>query len=131
MNIRDIRLNANMTRKEFTEYFKIPKRTIENWEGGQRNPPEYVVELIKYKIEKERLGMLRLVEMDHGEVKTTIEGTLGEIVGCLKENKEIYTWMLDEDPKIEMPDFEDVKTLRELEYELEKVNLSWWSLVIE
>lgn len=75
--------------------------------------------------------MLRLVEMDHGEVKTTIEGTLGEIVGWLKKNKEIYTWMLDEDPEIEMPDFEDVETLRELEHELKKVDLSWWNLVIE
>ena len=75
--------------------------------------------------------MLKLVEKDHGEIKETFKGTLEEIVKWLKENDEIYTWILDEDPEIEMPDFENVETLRELEYELEKVNLSWWSLVVE
>ena len=25
----------------FSDKYKIPKRTIENWEGGKRNPPEY------------------------------------------------------------------------------------------
>lgn len=56
MNIKDLRLKTKMTQKEFAGYFKIPKRTIENWEGGKRNPPEYLVELIQYKIENERLG---------------------------------------------------------------------------
>ena len=72
--------------------------------------------------------MLRLIEKDHGEEKVLFEGTVAEIVEWLKNNKRIYTWMLDEDPEIEMPDFDDVETLRELEYELEKIDLSWWSL---
>lgn len=55
MNIKDLRLKTMMTQKEFAEYFNIPKRTIENWEGGRRKPPAYVVELIKYKIDNERM----------------------------------------------------------------------------
>lgn len=62
MDIKQIRTQTRMTQKEFGEYFNIPQRTIENWEGGKRTPPEYVVELIKYKVEKERLGMLDLGE---------------------------------------------------------------------
>lgn len=58
MNIKEIRLKTNMTQREFAEYLNIPQRTIENWEGGQRTPPEYVIELIKYKIEKEILNLL-------------------------------------------------------------------------
>lgn len=65
MGIKELRIKTNMTQKEFAEYFSIPQRTIENWEGGQRKPPEYVLELIKYKIEKERLGMTK----DLGEFK--------------------------------------------------------------
>ena len=38
---------------DFAKYFNIPYRTIQNWEAGTRQCPEYVVELIKYKLEKE------------------------------------------------------------------------------
>ena len=131
MDIKKLRIMARMTRREFAEYFNIPKRTIENWEGGQRTPPVYVVELIKYKIEKERLGMLRLVEKDHGKEKVLMEGYLNDIVQYLKDNDKIYTWILDEDPNAEMPCFDSIEVLRDLEHELTKVDLSWWSLEVE
>lgn len=55
MTIKDLRLSTGMTQQEFSDYFNIPKRTFEKWEQGIRTPPEYVAELIKYKIEKEGL----------------------------------------------------------------------------
>ena len=55
MNIKELRVSTDMTQTEFGEYLNIPMRTIQNWEGGQRNCPEYVIELIGYKLEKERL----------------------------------------------------------------------------
>jgi len=51
--IKDLRTAANMTQKEFAEYFCISKRNIENWEGGQRECPAYLVELMRYKLEHE------------------------------------------------------------------------------
>ena len=130
MDIKKLRIRTRMTQKEFAKYFNIPQRTIENWEGRQRKPPPYVVELIEYKIRKEKLGMLRLVEKDHSEEKVLMEGHLDDIVQFLKENEEIYTWILDEDPVAEMPCFDNVEVLRDLEYELAKVDLSWWSLEV-
>lgn len=44
-----------MTQAQFSEYFGIPKRTIENWEGNQRKCPEYVLNLIEYKLRNERM----------------------------------------------------------------------------
>lgn len=131
MTIKEIRTKASMTQKEFAEYFNIPHRTIQNWETGHRNPPDYVVELVKYKAEKERLGMLKLIEKDHGEVKILAEGTLEEVVNYLKENENIVNWVQDEDPGIELPELGEIETLRELEYELKKINLSWWELEVE
>ena len=60
VNIKELRLSTGMTIQEFSDYFNIPRRTIENWEGGQRKPPVYVVELIKYKIKKEEMEMKNL-----------------------------------------------------------------------
>lgn len=54
MNIKELRQTAKMTQYEFANYFGIPFRTIQNWEGGQRTPPQYIVNLIEYKLKKEK-----------------------------------------------------------------------------
>lgn len=59
MDIKELRASTRMTQKAFAEYFNIPVRTLQDWEGEKRTPPEYVTELIKYKIEKEELGKMK------------------------------------------------------------------------
>lgn len=44
--IHDIRITYGLTQAAMAEKFGIPKRTIENWDSGQRKPPEYVVRMI-------------------------------------------------------------------------------------
>lgn len=55
MTIRELREASGMSRKQFVEYFGIPYRTIQDWELGNRACPEYLLELMKYKLEKEGL----------------------------------------------------------------------------
>lgn len=135
--LKKIREQTRMTQKAFADYFNIPVRTLQDWESKKRTPPPYVVELIKYKIEKERLGMLRLVEKNEGKETVLTEGTLKEVVNYLKENPDLLDWMNhspwtdDGSPETELPDLDEVETLRDLRYELNKINLSWWSLEVE
>ena len=53
MTIKDLRTKSGMTQKAFAEYFGFSKRAVESWEGGKRDCPDYLVNLIKYKLEKE------------------------------------------------------------------------------
>ena len=55
MAIKEIRKACGMTQVEMAKQLNIPLRTIENWDGGQRKPPDYVLELIQYRL----LGMLK------------------------------------------------------------------------
>ena len=48
--IKDIRTRVGMTQEQFGEFLGIPRRTIQNWEGGQRKCPDYVVALIWSRI---------------------------------------------------------------------------------
>jgi transcriptional regulator with XRE-family HTH domain len=48
-----------MTQKEFADYLHVPFRSIQNWEGGQRSAPDYVVELIEYKLIMEGIIMTK------------------------------------------------------------------------
>lgn len=73
MNIRELRTKLKMTQKEFGEYLNIPQRTIQSWELGDRTPPEYVLQLIKYKIEKEN-GKMKKFEFGNIEnLEITVE----------------------------------------------------------
>lgn len=51
--IRNMRKEAGMTQKMFSDFFRIPVRTLQDWEAGVRKPPEYVVRLLPYKLKVE------------------------------------------------------------------------------
>lgn len=51
----ELRNSSGMSRKEFCEYFHIPYRTVQDWELGQRKMPDYLLQLIVYKLEIEGL----------------------------------------------------------------------------
>lgn len=53
MTIKNLREASGMTQQAFADYFGIPKRSIENWEGEQRKCPEYLLDLMEYKLQKE------------------------------------------------------------------------------
>lgn len=53
MTFKELRTMSGMTQKAFSEYFQIPKRTIENWDSGIRKCPEYLIALMEYKLSKE------------------------------------------------------------------------------
>ena len=52
--IKELRTASGMTQKAFSEYFGISKRSIESWEGGQRECPPYLLELMRYKLVNEK-----------------------------------------------------------------------------
>ena len=53
--IKELRIQTGLNRKEFSEYIGIPLRTIEDWEAGRRTPPEYIPRLISYQLKYEEL----------------------------------------------------------------------------
>ena len=48
--VRSLREKVGMNRKEFSEYTRIPVRTLEDWEAARRQPPEYVPRLLMYQL---------------------------------------------------------------------------------
>ena len=53
---RKLRESIGMNRKEFCEYFEIPYMTETDWELGNRSVPQYLLRLMAYKIEIEKLA---------------------------------------------------------------------------
>lgn len=53
--IIELRKSTGMNRKEFCAYFKIPYRTMSEWERDGRHAPDYLVRLLEYYIRVEML----------------------------------------------------------------------------
>ena len=50
--IKEARLSLGLSQAAFGELLEIPKRTIQNWEGNINTCPEYVENLILFKLSK-------------------------------------------------------------------------------
>lgn len=53
--LKVLRERSGMSQSQFAKYFNIPKATIQNWEQGRRACPEYLIDLIEYKLLNEHL----------------------------------------------------------------------------
>ena len=52
-DFRTLLKDSGMNIKQFSDYFEIPYRTIQNWNLGIRECPEYLLKLMQYKLENE------------------------------------------------------------------------------
>ena len=57
MTFKELRIASGMSRPQFAEYFGIPYRTVQSWDLGDRDCPEYLFQLMEYKLRKE--GILK------------------------------------------------------------------------
>lgn len=59
MDFNGVLEKSGMSVREFSDYFKIPYRTAQNWKNGVRQCPEYITELIEYRLDREEQKMRR------------------------------------------------------------------------
>lgn len=55
MELKEARMMTGLSQQKFGDYLHIPLRTIQDWEAGKRSCPEYVKELILYKLKSEKM----------------------------------------------------------------------------
>lgn len=52
--VKELRMQMGMNRREFSDYYGIPYRTVQDWEAEKRELPDYLLRLLKYKAEMEK-----------------------------------------------------------------------------
>ena len=57
LEMKQIRKMTGLSQIKFSEQYNIPRRTIEDWETGKMKCPDYVLELLEFKV-KYDLGCL-------------------------------------------------------------------------
>ena len=53
MTIKELRQITGLSQKAFGEKYHIPKRSIENWEGGQRQVSETILYLLERAVKED------------------------------------------------------------------------------
>ena len=51
--VKVLREKMGMNRREFSDYYGIPYRTVQDWEAEKRELPDYLLHLLKYRAEIE------------------------------------------------------------------------------
>lgn len=75
MTFKDLRQQSGMGRTQFAEYFGIPYRTVQSWELGDRKCPQYLLDLMEYKLGVEsNIYLITLDNSDEYHENIHIEG---------------------------------------------------------
>ena len=59
---KEARRLSGMKQKDMAKYFYMPYRTYQDWELGNRVIPEYILRLVLYKLEMEKIIPSGLLE---------------------------------------------------------------------
>lgn len=65
--LKKIREDLGMNKTEFSRYIGIPLRTLEEWEAGRRQMPDYVLRLIAYYTKMQQLLEKKKIEIEFDE----------------------------------------------------------------
>ena len=62
--LKKIREELGMNRTDFSRYVGFPLRTLEEWEAGRRQMPDYVLRLIAYYTKIQQLITEKKIEVE-------------------------------------------------------------------
>lgn len=96
MNSVEIRAILGISRAAFSRRYNIPLRTLEDWDAGRKNPPEYVLQMLERIVREDKeerwflfLGTLAgeelIAEGDREEIQAKYEALSK---GCRKKDPE-------------------------------------------
>lgn len=68
MEIKELRMLSGLSQQAFSDKYKIPKRSIENWDSGKRTPPEYVISLLERAVKED----IKKIEEERGKTDEEI-----------------------------------------------------------
>lgn len=75
--LRELRVELGVNRKEFASTYGIPLRTVEDWEAGRRKMPEYLLRLLAYRVRMDNIqksaDLSREIKAQNGNVNIVSE----------------------------------------------------------
>lgn len=78
MTIKEIRALTGLSQVKFCEKYHIPLNTFARWEQGKREPPDYLVELLEFKV-REDYKVEKLIPMEMVDEMSSLKNALKSV----------------------------------------------------
>lgn len=99
MTLKEIRQASGMNLTQFSEYFEIPYRTLQHWEYGTRQCPDYLLKLMQYKLDAENKTEITAEQIKAMKHIITSEGDYCSVYEC-EETGEQYLMTTDDSDEV-------------------------------
>lgn len=95
MDVRELRLRTGLSQSKFAKIFDIPVSTLKDWEQKRRNPPAYVINMIRTILEYK--GML--INQSYVEAcearRRSVENAMAIMLSATNGPDEVFLEVLD------------------------------------
>ena len=79
MEIKEIRVLTGLSQVKFCEKYHIPLNTFARWEQGKREPPDYLVELLEFKVREDlKMDTKEILEEILSRIESEVFETLSD-----------------------------------------------------
>ena len=95
MEVKELRLQTGLSQSKFAKMFDVPVATLKDWEQERRNPPVYVINMMKTILQYK--GML--ISPDYVEAcdarRKSVENAMAIMVSATSGPDELFLEVLD------------------------------------
>ena len=128
-------LNSDITGYRIFKVTGISQSVISELRLGKRNVGKLTLDtaekLANYYNKLEENKMYKLTAMEEGQVQSQETfATFNEVKEHLIET-DYFSWINEQEPDRELPKFEDVEDIKDIEIIFEEYDYSWWTMKIE
>lgn len=95
MEVKELRLQTGLSQSKFAKMFDIPVSTLKDWEQERRNPPSYVINMMRTILQyKEMLISSTYVEACETRRKS-VESAMAIMLSATNGPDELFLEVLD------------------------------------
>lgn len=95
MSIKEMRSQTGLSQSKFANMFEIPVSTLKDWEQGRRNPPAYVVKMIKTILEQRGMLLGEAYVEECEQRRKSVERVLAVLLTATNGPDEVFMNVLD------------------------------------
>ena len=95
MEARELRLQTGLSQSKFAKMFDIPISTLKDWEQERRNPPVYVVNMIRTILQYRGFSINENYVEECEKRRKSVENAMAIMLSATKGPDELFMEVLD------------------------------------
>lgn len=95
MGVKELRLQTGLSQSKFAKMYEIPVATLKDWEQKRRNPPIYVINMMKTILEYKGMIISQSYLEECKERRKSVENAMSIMLSATNGPDEVFLTVLD------------------------------------